>query len=69
MTLEEYLKYEYADGKIDFSMRIHVWDGVVEIYIHPTNRSGTTTPTLVVTGNTVKLSPKSISNEWYQEGD
>lgn len=54
MTLEEYLKYEFAGGKIDFSLRTHVYEGRVEIYIHPTGRDGNTTPTLVVEGNTVR---------------
>lgn len=54
MTLEDYFKYEYADGKIDFSLRIHVWEGVVEVYIHPAGKDGTTTPLLIVEGDTVR---------------
>ena len=53
MTLEEYFKTEYADGKIDHWLRAHVHDGVVEIYIHPYGKNGNTTPMLVVSGNTV----------------
>lgn len=64
MTLEEYLKYEYAGGKIDFSMRASVYNGVVEIYIHPTGRDGTTTPSLIIKGNTVELSPRCTAPGW-----
>jgi len=54
MTLEDYIKYEYAEQKIDFSFRAHVWDGKVTIYIHPAGRDGKTTPTLTVKGNCVE---------------
>lgn len=54
MTLEEYFKYEYEQGKIDFSARISVFNGEVEVYIHPTGKDGNTTPTLLVEGNTVR---------------
>jgi hypothetical protein len=63
MTLEEYLKHEYAEGKIDFSMRASVFEGVVEVYIHPTGKSGNTTPTLIVEGDSVR--PKT----WVAPGE
>lgn len=55
-TLEQYLRDEYADGHIEFTVRASVWPhngGPVEIYIHPTSASGDTTPTLIVKGNLV----------------
>lgn len=67
MTLAEYLIHEYKQGKIDHSLRCHIDDrGQVEIYIHPLNASGLTTPTLIVHGNTViekqykGLKPKQV---------
>jgi hypothetical protein len=54
LTLEEYFQAEYADGKIDHWARASVFDGRVEIYIHPYNKSGRTTPTLIVEGNSVR---------------
>jgi hypothetical protein len=66
MTLEDYFKHELADGKIDFSLRASVFDGVVEFYIHPSGRNGTTTPSLIVNGNTVRLKPGSWSPDWKQ---
>lgn len=65
MTLEEYLRYEYADGKIDFSMRVGVYDEV-RVYIHPTGRNGTTTPSLVVEGNTVRIAPGCFAPGWNE---
>jgi hypothetical protein len=54
-TLEQYLRDEYADGKIDFWFRVHTFNGgPVEIYIHPMNEHGETTPVLIVDGNTVR---------------
>lgn len=65
MTLEDYLRHEYAGGKIDFSLRVAICDGSpVEIYLHPTGRDGTTTPMLLVEGNNVRLHPGSIAPEW-----
>lgn len=64
MTLEDYLKLEYAEGKIDFSMRAAVYNGVVVVYIHPSGRDGSTTPSLLVTGNTVQLNPGSSAPGW-----
>lgn len=66
MTLEDYFSYEYAQGKIDFSLRVSVYDGV-RIYIHPTGKDGTTTPTLVVEGNTVRLALGSSAPGWSPE--
>lgn len=63
MTLEEYFRYEAAEGKIDFSLRASCYDEV-EVYIHPTGRDGKTTPSLVVKGNTVQLKKGSYSPEW-----
>jgi hypothetical protein len=54
MTLEAYFRAEFAEQKIEHSLRAHVADGVVEIYIHPTDRDGRTTPLLIVDGNTVR---------------
>jgi hypothetical protein len=54
MTLEEYLRLEFEEGKIDHSLRAHVADGEVQIYIHPTGRDGRTTPLLVVEDNAVR---------------
>lgn len=53
MTLEEYLKYEGAEGKIDFNFRATIYAGRVVIYIHPAGRDGRTTPNLTVEGDTV----------------
>ena len=53
MTLQEYFQLEHDAGKIDFALRAHCWEGEVQIYIHPAGKDGITTPTLVVTGNTV----------------
>jgi hypothetical protein len=65
MTLEDYLRAEYQGGKIDFSLRINVCHGpVVTIYIHPTGKDGTTTPTLLVSGNEVNVAPGSFLPEW-----
>lgn len=55
MTLEEYIKAEVAEGKIDFTFRASVYDGKVVIYIHPANASGMTTPSVRVVGNEVQL--------------
>lgn len=55
MTLEDYIKKEYAEGKIDFTFRAMVWEGQVTIYIHPNGKDGATTPSVVVRGNTVEL--------------
>lgn len=54
MTLEDYIKFEYEQGKIDFTFRAHVWNGVVTIYIHPQGKDGTTTPSLCVDGDKVR---------------
>jgi hypothetical protein len=64
MTLEDYFKHELADGTIDFSLRASVFNGVVELYIHPTGRNGATTPSLIVTGNTVRLAPTCSAPGW-----
>lgn len=65
MTLEDYLRAEYGDGKIDFSMRIVRCHGpVVMVYIHPNGKSGTTTPTLLVSRNEVSLAPGCFSPDW-----
>jgi hypothetical protein len=65
MTLEDYLRDEAAQGKIDFSLRVHTIPGnSCEIYIHPTGRDGTTTPMLLVEGNTVRLHPGSSAPGW-----
>lgn len=53
MTLEEYLKQEYAEGKIDFVFRAHVYEGRVSIYIHPAGKDGVTTPSVLVRGNEI----------------
>lgn len=67
MTLEDYLLYEFAKGKIDFSMRVSAYAGYpTEFYIHPTGKDGTTTPTLIVEGNTVRIKPGSFSPDWSE---
>lgn len=56
MTLEEYFRFEYGSEptpKIDFTLRIALTDKGVEFYIHPSGRDGTTTPMLLVNGDTV----------------
>lgn len=53
MTLEEYIKQEYGEGKIDFTFRASVYEDKVLIYIHPLGRDGVTTPNLRVKGNLV----------------
>lgn len=59
MTLEDYIRSQYYDkvtgcGAIDFAFRASVtpWGGV-EIYIHPMNVPGETTPTVQVKGDTI----------------
>lgn len=64
MTLQEYFQHEYENGTIDFSLRASVWEGAVTIYIHPIGKDGTTTPSLIVEGNTVRLAPGCYSPEW-----
>lgn len=66
MTLEDYFRYEYAQGKIDFSVRVNCY-GAVELYIHPTGQEGTTTPTLLLEGNTVRLHPGSSAPGWSHD--
>lgn len=59
MTLEQYIREELARGAIDFRFRAHSFNGgPVEIYIHPLNQSGNTTPTLLVEGDTVREKPQ-----------
>ncbi len=61
MTLEEYIRREYGEGKIDFIVRAHIGlpeppfhpEGRVFIYIHPDSLPGHTTPNLEVKGNLV----------------
>lgn len=54
-SLEQYLREEMSEGKIDFIFRAHSYQGgPVEIYIHPYNRDGSTTPLMIVEGNTVR---------------
>ena len=60
MTFEDYLKQEYAEGKIDFSLR---FDGR-SFYIHPTGKNGSTTPNLLVKGNTVCMAPGCAAPGW-----
>jgi hypothetical protein len=52
MTLEQYLRKEMSEGKIDFAFRARLSiDDRVVIYIHPANKNGDTTPDLIVDGN------------------
>lgn len=67
MTLEDYFKSEFANGAIDFLLRAHVWNGVVEIYIHPSGRDGSTTPTLIVDGDFVR--PKFAQHATSADAD
>lgn len=74
MTLEDYLRQEYARGRrvndrhipiIDFRLRVAICgDSPVEIYIHPDGCDGDTTPTLLVEGNTVRMHPGSRAPGW-----
>jgi hypothetical protein len=70
MTLEEFLRNEVREGKIDFRLRASVnesgdgGDAEVRIYVHPLGRDGATTPTLVVAGDTVSLAPGSSAPGW-----
>ena len=51
MTLEDYLKLENAEGKIDHAIRAHVsQNGAVSLYIHPANKPGRTVD-FIVRGN------------------
>jgi len=59
VTLEDYIKKEYTEGKIDFTFRASVYNGVVEIYIHPLGKDGNTTPSLIVTGDRIQ------EKEWH----
>jgi hypothetical protein len=55
-TLEDYLRKELHEGKIDFTFRATAGnDDRVHIYIHPLNAGGETTPPLLVKGNLVVL--------------
>jgi hypothetical protein len=54
MTLEQYFKSECAKGALDFALRATVFAGVVELYVHPANRDGDTTPPLIVEGDRVR---------------
>jgi hypothetical protein len=55
-NLEDYIRSQYAPeiGRIDFRFRASVTPEAVEIYVHPLNHSGDTTPTLVVEGDRVR---------------
>lgn len=59
MTLEEYLRTEYADGKIDHALRVEVSDAGVRFYIHPANRSGNTVD-FEVHGNVLVGDPRVL---------
>lgn len=61
MTLEAYIRQELAEGKIDFRFRAHSYaGGPVEIYIHPIDKNGQTTPLLLVEGDTVREKPQLL---------
>lgn len=66
MTLEDYFRAEYGEGKIDFSLRVHCSGPIVTVYVHPSGKDGRTTPTLLVSGNTVSVAPGSWSPEWSE---
>ncbi len=66
MNLEQYLRDEYAAGKIDFTFRVSVWKDDVYIYIHPQGKDGGTTPNLSVKGNALSLHPNSIAPDWIE---
>lgn len=51
MTLEDYIKLEFAEGKIDHTIRAQVnQNGSVAFYIHPSGKPGRTVD-FVVRGN------------------
>ncbi len=59
MTFEDYIRSQYYDpktkaGVIDFSFRAMLTDRGIEIYVHPMNAAGMTTPTLLVAGNVIE---------------
>lgn len=58
MTLEDYFRHEYLSDptlpKIDYILRIAPTTGGVQVYLHPANRDGNTTPTLLVRGDSIE---------------
>ena len=60
MTFEDYLKIEFAQGKIDFSLR---FDGI-SFYVHPTGKDGNTTPNFVPNGNVLSIAPGCFHPAW-----
>lgn len=67
MTLEQYFKKELADGKIEFRLRATDSGDGVDIYIHPSDRDGATTPNLRVQGNSISMAPGSSHPDWLVE--
>jgi rubrerythrin len=67
MTLEQYFQKELTDGKIDFRLRATDSGDGVDIYIHPLNRDGATTPNLRVQGNSISMAPGSSHPDWLVE--
>ena len=58
MTLEDYLKHEMSEGKIDFELRaIEAEEGRISFYIHPTGADGRTRD-YVVDGNELREDEK-----------
>lgn len=55
-TFEQFLRDAFEKhGIIDFSLRAAAYPGYpVEIYLHPSNRDGDTTPPMIVDGNTLR---------------
>lgn len=57
MTLEDYLKLEHAEGKIEHVIRAQVsQSGSVAFYIHPANKDGRTVDFIVRGNELVTLS-------------
>lgn len=67
-TLEEYLRNEYREGKIDFQLRISLsLDGRVTFYIHPENQSGETYD-FEVTENILSHNPDCNLSDDFRHG-
>jgi hypothetical protein len=55
ITLEDYLRSELREGKIDFSIRASLFHGSVRFYIHPDGRDGGTKDFEVRKNNLITL--------------
>lgn len=56
--LEQWLRREFSlRGVIDYTFRAFVSPEGVDLYIHPLNQSGDTTPLLLVKGSELTIHP------------